>query len=820
MAQFSIRRLFTELRRRRVFNTVVVYIVGAWVVLQAADLALPGFDIPANALAWVWLGAFLLFPLVLVFGWKYDIHATGIERTPPADSEDNFDTALQPPDRWLVSGMGGVAVAVIAVLLVVIARVEPTDTDAMTPNSIAVMPFAWCPDRTGDMALIGGIHAAVIDRLAAREQLKVIGRNSVYTMASAGLPPERMAELFRVQYLLHGELCRDGVDLVLRAELTDRNAAIAWSGSFRQMVTRGDQVEQQLASLVANGIAMELGEVTLADPRGPVHVRALELLRIAQHHHLKYHERNGPIEEAEKAKAYLEKALKYQPDFAEAMFEMASVEIDIVEEASGSDVEKYSAGLLIAEQALALSREDIERGSIDYQPYAVAAFWLGIMSRWKMELTWRDSAELDDAQIATLKREETDLLLEAEDYLRNAIRLNPSNARLRSDLASILERLGVERRGEVLDILEQARLTEPFDEEIARLLARNLALRGQYERAMEELERFSVLGEISNALRWEQLEIQVDLGADDDRLAVVLEMLQNEPNKFERVSAGLGHLFWVSSNMPSLGLLDEAETLHNKLIDIPERADATDWEKWARQYFLLDMYRVAIGQGEDGHGDEVARETLAEVEGLSNAEIMDRWYLKAWGIANAFWTVGEKERSIALFEALRHYQVGPRWAQRAPQLRVELAWRYLALGREAEAAPVLQELADLLEAELAAGVRHPMTLYLLSQTYSWQGHQDEALEMLAMAIDYGYYGDATHLPEGAGVDEYMEVWNLGWQALEDDPRRQRLLDRQEATLARIAANIRAMLASHDIDRLLAPVIEVHAASYKAKPSSQ
>ena len=236
MALSGTGKLVAELRRRRVFNTVVVYIIGAWVVLQAADLAFPGFDIPENALAYVWLGAFLLFPLVLVLGWKYDIHATGIERTPPAGAPADFDTGLQPPDRWLIGGMGGVAVAVISVLLVVISRVEPADTLEITPNSVAVMPFGWCPGTAADVALAGGIHAAVINRLAARERLKVIGRNSVYTMASAGLPWERMAELFRVQYLLHGELCRDGVDLVLQAELTDNDLAIVWSGNFRQVV--------------------------------------------------------------------------------------------------------------------------------------------------------------------------------------------------------------------------------------------------------------------------------------------------------------------------------------------------------------------------------------------------------------------------------------------------------------------------------------------------------------------------------------------------------------------------------------------------------
>ena len=149
MARYSPKLLIHELQRRRVFNTIAIYIVGAWVVLQAADLAFPGFDVPENAILYVWIGAFLLFPLVLVFGWKYDIHATGLQRTPDADAAEDFDTSLQKADRWLVGGLGTTAFAVMAVMLVFIARTEPADLEAVAPNSIAVMPFDWCGEAPG-----------------------------------------------------------------------------------------------------------------------------------------------------------------------------------------------------------------------------------------------------------------------------------------------------------------------------------------------------------------------------------------------------------------------------------------------------------------------------------------------------------------------------------------------------------------------------------------------------------------------------------------------------------------------------------------------
>ena len=80
---------FSELRRRRVYQTIGLYIVGAWVVLQVADLAFESWDLPATALRFIGIAALLLFPLALIFGWRYDITASGLVRTqPPTGAED------------------------------------------------------------------------------------------------------------------------------------------------------------------------------------------------------------------------------------------------------------------------------------------------------------------------------------------------------------------------------------------------------------------------------------------------------------------------------------------------------------------------------------------------------------------------------------------------------------------------------------------------------------------------------------------------------------------------------------------------------------
>jgi len=79
-------RLVLELRRRRVFRTAALYVIGAWLVLQVADVLFPGFGIPEAAIRVLVWTAILGFPVAVLFGWLFDIGRDGIRRTLPADA--------------------------------------------------------------------------------------------------------------------------------------------------------------------------------------------------------------------------------------------------------------------------------------------------------------------------------------------------------------------------------------------------------------------------------------------------------------------------------------------------------------------------------------------------------------------------------------------------------------------------------------------------------------------------------------------------------------------------------------------------------------
>jgi dienelactone hydrolase len=135
MTTFSIVTLVKEARRRRVILATAMYTVGAWVALQVADLAFPAFDIPESAIRYVWSGAILLFPLAVVFGWRYDVTTKGIVRTPPV--EELPPVPLAKTDLMLLATLSVMAVAIVMALGFRIAEMKSTSPEQAAARELA-----------------------------------------------------------------------------------------------------------------------------------------------------------------------------------------------------------------------------------------------------------------------------------------------------------------------------------------------------------------------------------------------------------------------------------------------------------------------------------------------------------------------------------------------------------------------------------------------------------------------------------------------------------------------------------------------------------
>jgi TolB-like protein len=779
MKRVTSGRLFRELRRRRLFNTIAFYIVGAWVALQVADLAFPGIGIPESAIGIVWLGAFALFPLVLVFGWRYDLTRGGIRRTPPAGTPAK--TALAPTDHWLISGLSLAALAVLAGMLVRIAEVEPDAVVVAPENSIAVLPFEVCETYPRDQALAHQLANEVLNRLAERGTIKVIARTTSFNLSRVGWTTPQISRQLGVRYVLAGELCRNGDTLTMAAELSDGDGFIVQRGLYEQVVNPYGQIEQRLASQVADSVAAEMGDLGWSQKDSPVNRLAYEQLLIGREYIV--------LREWKKADEAIARALELQPDYAEALFEKA-----LLEWGHGHSLKwivRAKNAKEIANSALALAQTQVEQGAAGFDAHLVIGKIQHSMAHLEEGLVYRQAAQMDQEELAR-RQERIRLNFEdAERHLRSAALLNPSTTEVYSWLADTLEHLGGQRRAEALEVLELGLERDPFNANFNERVAFRLAERGQFRQAMELLDRFKALPD--GMLWWTRLEILNNLGRYDEKLATQIEILQTAPGAYENKFV-LGHLYWLASQIADLGMAEEAEVLYRQLEKIPFPRD-----DWVYDFFLANMYLESTGSE-----DLVIASRLAKVEGMSNEEILNGWHLSAQIFANDFWRTGERDRATELYESLRHTQWSPRWAERQTGAALILVEMFLDKGREADALPLLKETVAYLEAEVDAGIRHPETLGLLAQAYARLGRDDESLDMLGKSVDYGNWWSVDF------AEAYFAFSTNWFDRLIEDPRFIAQQDRRRAMIDQQSANIRSLLTRHDMEALLVPVVALWA----------
>ncbi|MGB5589899.1 MAG: adenylyl cyclase, partial [Gammaproteobacteria bacterium] len=83
---------FGELKRRNVVKVTVLYVVGAWLLLQVTDVLSSLLPVPEWAGSLVFMLLVVGFPPVLVFSWVYEITPEGLQRQKDIDRSQSIAT--------------------------------------------------------------------------------------------------------------------------------------------------------------------------------------------------------------------------------------------------------------------------------------------------------------------------------------------------------------------------------------------------------------------------------------------------------------------------------------------------------------------------------------------------------------------------------------------------------------------------------------------------------------------------------------------------------------------------------------------------------
>ena len=336
-----------ELRRRKVFRLAALYIVGAWVVLQVADLAFESWDVASSALRYVWLGAGLGFPIALIFGWRYDITTKGIIRTPPTDTGTQIDLSLHRTDYVVLSLLMAVAIGVIYPLMLQISDSRTPELTEFTQkeiksNSIAVLPFVNMSDDAGNEYFSDGLSEELLNLLARIPELKVAARTSSFSFKDKDLEVTEIASRLKVAHVLEGSVRKQGNQLRITAQLIQAdNGYHLWSETYDRQLDNVFQIQEDIAIAVVDALRITLlGEIPKTRKTDPA---AYQLFLEGQY--LKRRISKGSLDRAIEA---FKQVVEIDPAYVPAWAELADTYIW----GGGSDELSYEERTALADQAI------------------------------------------------------------------------------------------------------------------------------------------------------------------------------------------------------------------------------------------------------------------------------------------------------------------------------------------------------------------------------------------------------------------------------------------------------------------------------------
>ncbi len=687
VASQAVIRFVKELRRRRVFRVAGLYVVAIWLLMQAANILFPAWEIPDRAISYLLWAGLLGFPVALVFGWVFDISAQGIRRTQPVSSDVDLRGSL-PLRRADYLILGAFLAVVGAIAYDTTGRVRETATfeawrpsgAEVEPHSLAVLPFANLSADPDQEYFADGISEEILNRLAAFRELKVIARTSSFAFKDSGYDIGRISGILAVNYLLQGSVRRDGERLRIAAQLVDRQGVQVWASSFDRELGAIFALQEEIAEAVATSIVPQIVPPAASAHHTP-DLKAYQEFLIGQQIMA-----SRPSMFYRRGAERFSRAIELDPDFAAAYAARAVGRFIGSGWAPDRDAE------------IERVRRDIER-ALELNPeLPLAHAAMGLLE------VWHRSGDL----------------AAGERSLRRALELDPNLVDGYSWLASILWRQG--REDAAGELLRRAEHINPLDPEVHAHLALLDAHRGRFEAAERRLLRLLDVPQPSIVTYSALLILYRDTGRLAEEVTMAKRLILSAVQQSRRLAA----LQFLARAYAWLGMGAQADYWLDR------------FSSGAPDVYQMRLYRPAI------LGiwlrDIDWREALAEFQAVLDAAGVapgSLFEMHRLSYATLLTLAGEHERAVAILESM--LPADP--SSPVPDVQHLLAWIHLERGELSAAHELLAPVetrCHRMESDDRLYFGGQLAVCALNAQLA--GRRKLALERLTRAVDAGWRG--------------------------------------------------------------------------------
>jgi len=593
--------LFEELKRRNVIRVGIAYAVGAWLLVQGADLIL---DL-VGADDWVLRAVAGLLALgfipAVVFAWAFEITPEGIKKEKEVDRTRSI--THHTAKKLDIATM---ALLVGAIVLLALDRFIPsaqedqqqvsssqaedgageagasfagdqTPTAEPSSKSIAVLPFVDMSPAKDNEYFTDGLTEELLNILAQIKSLQVAGRTSSFAFKGKTEDLREIGEKLNVNTLLEGSVRKDDKNQKIRVTVQLINVADGyhiWSDNYDRDLEDIFAIQEDIALQVAEALKINLlgEEETRIVDHSRADMNAYDLyLQGLQAFNL------YTFEELRRAESLLQQSLAIDANYLPTKLALARTVIELAESGAMPAPEAVSRATPLLNEVLQVEPANDEA------------------------ITYRGQAqELDREPKA------------ARQSFEEALNINPRNAVALTEYGGVL--LGLGRVDEALQYMHQAAGIEPYDVSVQWSLCLAYAMIINAEATLRECDRIGEIqpgnpmqaygkgflyefnGDIPRELFWNIKAIELD--PDDHELQALVAMAWLDLGDMEQAKDWLQRSARQGANRPGtvsariLTLLHDEQ--YQQALEVAQKAH--DENLPSRQNSTRTINRVLVGE--------------------------------------------------------------------------------------------------------------------------------------------------------------------------------------------------------------------------------
>ena len=271
---------FRALKDRKVIKVGIAYVVGAFVVMETADIVFPAIGLPETAITLV-VGLLAVgFPLALILTWVFDLTPEGIKRTDAAKTS------------------------------------EPADLGP----SIAVVPFPDMSAEKDQEHFCDGLTEELLNVLTCIPGLRVASRTSTFSLKGKQIDLKEIARKFDVQHILEGSVRKSGNRIRVTAQLIEAATDThLWSENYDRELDDIFAIQDDIAARILEVLKLKLGPTRTASA-DTSNAKAYEYFLRGRGYAMSKNDR-----ETELAAEMFKKAADQDPGFVRAWLNLAEM---------------------------------------------------------------------------------------------------------------------------------------------------------------------------------------------------------------------------------------------------------------------------------------------------------------------------------------------------------------------------------------------------------------------------------------------------------------------------------------------------------------